>query len=536
MEQWQAVKEQVTRAMASLTTWQKVSLAAIGIVTLGGLFWLITSASQPTYRTLFSDLPEATAQEITEELEAKGIPYRRDSSTSLSVPQDRLYEARMHIAGTGLTSGGGQGYELFDQADFGMTSFTQKVNYQRAKENELARTIRHLETVREVRVHLVMPEESLFRNEQREPSASVVLTLERGRVPDAGQIQSIQHLVASAVDGLTFQQVTVVDSTGRLLARPQDEGIGGLGGSDAVSLTRELESDLEERITRLLLPLVGPESLETIVRIELDTSQTVETSEEYDPDRVAVRSEQRTEDTSRRADPAAIGGAGVVNNLPDRPGAGEPDTNLQETARTSEVVNYEINKIVRQTTHQGFGIHRISVAVLIDEELMTPPAAEGGDGAIAEARVAQQESIERLVKSAVGFSADRGDIVEVSYGAFRAVEVPEITPEPWYMRPDLWAVSGRFLFYSLLAVLLFAFVVRPTTRMLTASQAPDDERQVVGKTVAELEAEYEPLGLEAEEAVDVGLPYGRLRSEILELTADDLDRTGRILRQWIRSS
>lgn len=543
MERWQAAREQIAALMASLTAGQKWSLVAAAVITVVGLIWLISASSQPPYRVLYANLPEETAQEITEALEARSIPYRRESATSLSVPQDRLYEARMHVAGAGLVGSRGRGYELFDQADFGMTSFTQQVNYQRAKENELARTIRYLETVRDARVHLVMPEESLFRSEQREPSASVVLTLERGISPDSHQISSIQHLVASAVDRLAFYQVTVMDTSGRLLARPRGEGgqLGSGGGVDSFEVAQRLERDLEERITRLLTPLMGPKSLETIVRVELNTAQTVETSEEYDPDQVAVRSEQRSEDASRRMEPAAIGGAGVANNLADLGGVGRPDELLQMRTGTTETLNYEINKIVRNTTHQGGRVERISVAVLLEEQLMIPrleaEGVEGGDEVMREQLEVRRETIERLVKRAVGFDATRGDTVEVSYGVFRDLDLSAVGAEPWYLRPDLLTSLGRYLLYMLLAVLLFVFLVRPATQLLMPEDEQGRKGRIVGKTVAELKREYEMETLEVEPEPEMLQPdYVLLREEILQLTAEDPERTGRLLRHWIRTN
>lgn len=543
MDRWQAAREQLRALVGSLTTAQKWSLVAAAVVTVVGLIWLINASSQPPYRVLYADLAEGTAQEITEALEARGIPYRRESSTSLSVPQDRLYEARMHVAGAGLVGAQGKGYELFDRADFGMTSFSQQVNYQRAKENELARTIRYLDTVRDVRVHLVMPEESLFRSEQREPSASVVLTLERGLSPDAHQISSIQHLVASAVDRLAFYQVTVVDSTGQLLARPRGEGggIGSGGGVDSFEVAQRLERELEERITRLLSPLMGPNSLETIVRVELSTAQIVETSEEYDPDQVAIRSEQRSEDLSQRMEPVPVGGAGVANNLADTGGVDQPDELQQRRSGTSETLNYEINRIVRHTTHQGGKVERISVAVLLDEKLMIPrleaEGVEGGEEMMEQQLEMRRETIERLVKRAVGFDAARGDTVEVSYGTFQALELSGSGAEPWYLRPDLLTTLGRFLLYLLLAVLLFVFVVRPAVQVLVPEDTSQGRGRLVGKTVAELKRQYEQEALEAEPEPEFVQPaYVQLREEILQLTAEDPERTGRLLRHWIRTN
>lgn len=551
MERLQALRQQIAAVMAQLTTWQKVSLVAVVALTLGGLAWMMVSASQPVYRTLYSDIPEQQAARIVEELDKKRIPYRLDNATTISVPQEQLYSARLHVAGLGLTQPGGAGYELFDKADFGMTTFTQKVNYQRALENELARTIKSIQSVREARVHLVMPEEALFRAEQKKASASVILTLHPGRAPDPSQIMSIQHLVSSAVESLGAEQVTIVDSDGRLLARPQGDNPEGMpGGGDGFGQNRKMETDLEERLGQMLIPVVGREHHKVTVRVELDTAHRVETAEEYDPERIAIRSEQRSEESSARTDPVAGGNAGAAANVPDRPEAqaGGQNANNQSN-RTNETLNYEVNKIVRQTIQRGFEVKRLSVAVLLDSSTMEAapapaadpanpaPANPAPDPAVAMAQ--RKENIERMIKGAIGFNADRGDIVEVTWENFRPVQDPSTTAEAWYENPDVIAPIGQFLLYALIAALLLLFVIRPIIKGLSSIPVrPAEDVQVVGRTVAELEASYNG-SLPVEEAPELGTeaasPYSMLRSEVIQMGGSDIDRTGQIIRQWIRA-
>ncbi len=522
MERFSKIREQAAAFWAQLNTMQKASFAGVLLVSVLGFGWIVFSAAQPDWRVLYGDLDEATASKIAEELTSRQIPYELVNANTISVPREHVYEARLQIAGTGITDTTSAGYELFDEADFGMTAFTQKVNYKRAMENELVRTIRSIRSIKDARVHLVLPEESLFKDDQKQPTASVVLKLENAASkPTPSQIQSIQHVVASAVEGMSPDSVTIVDQEGRLLARPSEGGISQSSG-DALENAKKMEMDLEERIVQLLTPLVGAAGVLAKVNVEIDTTRVVETNETFDPDKTAVRSEQRSEQTSNDASATATGVPGIGSNL-----GGNAGNNAKATSNVEEVTNYEVSKLVRQTTQDGSTVSRVTVAVLLDQA-----ALKGADG-----KQMDVAKIEALIKGAVGFSADRKDTVEINVEPFMAVDAEEAPPAPW-MEPDVIVPAARYATFALLAMMLFFFVIRPLSKSIKdVRPMPVDgpssrqlEVEVVGRRVGDIDADAERIVDRVE-----GHSYPQLRTEIVEMSKGDLDKTALILRQWIRS-
>ena len=545
MSRFTDIRDQLAGIAGQLSARQKVAIALAATLTFGALIWIVTSASAPDYRTLYADLSEESAGQIVEQLEARQIPYRLQSPTSIAVPQEHLYQARLHLAGMGLPGGGeGRGYELFDEAEFGMTAFTQKVNYQRALEHELGQTIQAMRPIKRARVHLVLPERALFKDEQRQPSASVAVSLRPGQRLDPGQIQSIRYLVSSSVESLEPGRITIVDAAGELLARP-DRGGGVADAHEALQASSKLEASLEERLVDLLAPIVGRENLRARVRAELDTSTSTRTDERYEPEQRAIRSEQRSE-RKEAVDGETVGGApGVAANLAGAQGPAGVTREDLASSQTQETINYEVSRTVTQTSRQGYTIERLSVAVVLNEALL-----EAGDAGGA-AREIDRERVEALVASAVGLRADRGDQVEITWESFAPVEAPSAEPVPVYMRPEVYVPALRYAFFALLALLLLVFVVRPLMRAVAGAArdeeadeaeqieavAEGEEVQIVGRTVAELEEELgerEVVDITIE-AEDESSPYLQLREEIIALGSSDLDRTGDILRQWMRA-
>jgi flagellar M-ring protein FliF len=527
MDRFSKIRDQAAAFWAQLNTMQKSSFAGVLLVSMLGFGWIVFSAAQPDWRVLYGDLDEATASKIAEELTNRQIPYQLINANTISVPREHVYEARLQIAGTGITDTTSAGYELFDEADFGMTAFTQKVNYKRAMENELVRTIRSIRSIKDARVHLVLPEDSLFKDDQKQPTASVVLTLENAASkPTPAQIQSIQHVVASAVEGMSPDSVTIVDQEGRLLARPSDGGTSQSAG-DSLENAKKMEMDLEERIIQLLTPLVGAAGVLAKVHVEIDTTRVVETDETFDPEKTAVRSEQRSEQTSNDGSGATGGVPGIGSNLPNK-AAGAAGANTKATSNVEEVTNYEVSKRVRQTTQDGSTVSRVTVAVLLDQA-----ALKGADG-----KPMDVAKIESLIKGAVGFSAVRNDTVEINVEPFMAVDAEEAPPAPW-MEPDVIVPAARYATFALLAMMLFFFVIRPLLKSIKdvrpmpqdgSSRSRELDVEVVGRRVGDIDADAERILDRVE-----GRSYPQLRTDIVEMSKGDLDKTALILRQWIRS-
>jgi flagellar M-ring protein FliF len=401
-----------------MATWKQWSISKkagviasflIGLAVMGGVAMLATT---PTYGVLMTGLAPEDAEAISAELTSQGVPYRYTAGgTAIRVPADKINKLRMSLAKKGLPRGGGIGYELFDDASFGVSRFTEQINYRRGLEGELRRTIRSIDPVREARIHVVMPKKSLFMEQQTRTTASVSLELHPGRILSAGQIQAVVHLVASSVEGLSPDEVTVVDSRGNILSRAGVES-GIL--SRELEHQREIERRLEGRVRQMLGRVVGPDEVSVRVNADVDFTRLERTVENFDPDGAALRSEQ-TNAELKGAAAAGVGGIpGARANLEGGPEESE-DVGRNAANSKQEVKNYEISKdVTRQVTGAG-AIKRITVAVLVNGTYTT---AEGGVETFVPRDAEALQRIGELVKKAVGFDPMRGDQVEVQTMAF----------------------------------------------------------------------------------------------------------------------
>lgn len=461
------------RALRALSRSQLFTLAAVSVGSLGFLLWLALGSQSVDYRLLYRGLPEDDASKVVEALRAEKIGYRlEDGGAAVYVPSAQVYEARIRLAGKGLPSGGGVGFEVFDRTGFGVTDFVQRVNYRRALQGELARSIEQLESIERARVQVALTERSGFvTRDGPGGSASVVVRLRPNAELTSSQVRGIAYLVASSVEGLKADAVSIVDHTGRLLTGP-DVG-SGEGGDSGASLEREarLEQDLARRIESFLERTVGRGRVVARVRAEMDWTQTERTEERFDPDGAVARSEQRSTETSTEGGSAVGGTPGVTSNTPDAnaTGASGGGAGHSGAAQTSETINYEVTKTVsRQVLPQG-GIKRLSVAVLVDGKPAT--AAPGGASGFTPWTPEELKQFEDLTKQAVGFSSERGDRFSIVSAPFHSLD-PDDGAEAGWLRPDLLALVGGFLHYVVLVALLFLFarlVVKPLAAMLGQS-------------------------------------------------------------------
>lgn len=439
-------------------------LAAMGVVTavLVGFFgFIIMQASKPQMTPLYSDLTVQDSAAIVKELEAAAIQYElKQEGSQILVPKDAMLRLRMRLAEKGIPAGGSVGYEIFDKSDaLGTTSFVQNINHLRALEGELARTIRALDRVDNARVHLVIPERQLFQREKAMPSASIVVKL-RGALEPA-QIRAIQHLVASAVEGMKPSRVSIVDEKGALLGGGQDEDPNGVVGVAMQERTTAFERRLESQIESIIGSIVGQGRARVRVSAELDYNRVTQTSEAFDPNGQVVRSTQTKEESSTAA--AGDRAVTVGNQIPggqDQGGAAGRDASQS----TEELINYEISKTSRTEILEAGRIKRLSVAVLVDGIY-----ASGQAGEINYTPRPQPEidRIAALVRSAVGFDQARGDQVEVVNLRFAEApaSLPLEKPQGWmallnFTKDDIMRLVelGVLLLMTLL-VLLFA--IRP---------------------------------------------------------------------------
>ena len=450
-------------------------LAAMALVVLGLpalLYYASTRLTTPALGLLYSDLEMAESAEIVERLQSQNVRFElRDGGRTILVPQEQVSALRVGLAGEGL-GGSIVGYEIFDRGEtLGTTSFVQNVNRLRAIEGELARTIREIDAVSSARVHIVLPERQMFGRQEREPSASIVLRTGRGGVTSS-QVAAIQYLVASAVPGLTPQKVSIVDQSGALLARSSDADAAENFLASAEDRRRTFESRLRTQIESLLERTVGVGRVRAEVSADMDLNRITTNEEIYDPDSQVVRSSSTIEETSRDEE-GLSGEVTVGNNLPDgEEGEAGDDTNLSTTGRTEEVVNYEISRTVRTQVKEGGEIQRISVAVLVDGSYTT---AEDGTTVYQPRSDADLERLAALVRSAIGFDAERGDTVEVVNLQFVTPEAVEPAPEPESFlglnSSDLLGLVEKIVF-GIVIILALLLIVRPIINRLLATTEP----------------------------------------------------------------
>ncbi|MER2605141.1 MAG: flagellar basal-body MS-ring/collar protein FliF, partial [Siculibacillus sp.] len=452
-------------------------LAAMGIVTamlLGFFTFVITRATAPTMTPLYSDLSDRDSSAIVKDLEAQAIPYElRQDGSQILVPKDKALRLRMKLAEKGVPTGGSVGWEIFDKTDsLGTTSYVQNINHLRALEGELSRTIRSIDRIQSARVHLVLPERQVFQRDKKEPTASIALKL-RGSL-ESGQIRAIQHLVATAVEGLKPARVSIVDETGRLLAAGEGEDPAGLVAASIQERTQAYEGRLQTQIESIVASVVGQGRARVHVAAELDFNRVTQTSDTFDPNGQVVRSTQTKEESSSNA--SGDKQVTVANQVPGG-GQDQGGASSKEASNTSEeTVNYEISKTSRTEVLEAGRIKRISVALLVDGVYAT-----GASGEVTY-QPRPKEDLDRiaaLVRSSVGFDEKRGDQVEVVN--LRFAEPPTSLPlenqkTGWaalldFGRADVvrFAELGSLLLMTLL-VLLFA--VRPLINRVLAPETP----------------------------------------------------------------
>jgi flagellar M-ring protein FliF len=543
-----------------LHTLGAVRLAVLGGVALaliGFFVWIIASASTPQQALLYGDLDMADAARVVSQLEASAISYRLgNGGTSVYVAADRVARTRVALAEKGLPSGGSVGYEIFDAGEaLGTTNFQQNVNLVRALEGELARTIRSIDTVKAARVHLVLPRRELFSREKPEASASVLLQM-RGRLRlTAAQVIAVQHLIASAVSGLTPSRISIVDGQGTLLTE-------GTDGADPVALAagkadqrrRELENHLSRTIEQLLERIVGVGKVRAEVSADIDFDRINISEEIFDPDGQVVRSTQSVEQKGTNTDSRGGAPVSVAASLPDAnpapAGIGAGSSSSEN--RSEETVNYEISKKVVNHVREAGVIKRLSVAVLVDGTYGT--AAEGAH----EYRARSSEELEQLtglVRGAVGFDAQRGDKVDVVSMRFADAELPAEAQSELLLgleKNDLLRV-GEYLALLVLATLVLLLVVKPiVAKAIDANPTPAARHRaallpgqtattsLTGPESGAVASLARPSGDgRPEEMIDIDRVEGRVKASSVKLVGEIVDKHPEeslaIVRSWLHS-
>ena len=499
-----------------------VALAGAVSVLIAVLLW----TQQADMQVLFAKLSPEDANTIIERLDELKVSHEiAGGGTTVLVPSSQVHDLRLKLAGDGLPAGGGVGFEIFDRSSIGMSDFVQKLNYRRALQGELARTIAQIAEVVRARVHLAMPERRLFATDEERARASVVLSLRGDQALDKSQVRGIVHLVASSVEGLQPADVTVVDGHGRLLSRMSDEGPGHMSGSQ-LEFQRTFEHDLETRVQTMLERIVGMNKAVVRVSSTLNFRQVEYTDETYDPDSQVVRSEQRTQEKTSEANGHIGGVPGVASNVPGGESAQAESGSTNKSQIKNETFNYEINRRVSRIIEPSGTVQKLSVAVLVDGTYKTAPGAGGGaplDKQYVPRSEEEMTRIEGIVKKAIGFSAERGDQVEVVNVQFGFGEDAPVGAEAESASTLVrdWARYVRYGVGATLFLLVLFFVARPLVVMLLTAQPG-----AAGGTPSL------PAPLSQVEALIGNVP----RATVLDHAKTDPQSTALVVKQWLKGT
>ncbi|UAK19581.1 flagellar basal-body MS-ring/collar protein FliF [Kluyvera sp. CRP] len=529
----------------------KIPLMVAGAAAVAILVAMVLWAKSPDYRTLFSNLSDQDGGAIVTQLTQMNVPYRfADNGGALEVPADKVHELRLRLAQLGLPKGGAVGFELLDQEKFGISQFSEQVNYQRALEGELSRTIETLGPVKSARVHLAMPKPSLFVREQKSPSASITVNLEPGRALDEGQISAVVHLVSSAVAGLPPGNVTVVDQGGHLLTQ---SNTSARDLNDAqLKYTADVEGRVQRRIEAILGPIVGNGNVHAQVTAQVNFDNKEQTDEQYrpngDPNQAAIRSRQVSEN-DQVGSPYPGGVPGALSNTPapapSAPIANPPanQANAQNantrTATTtgprntqrSETSNFELDRTISHTKKNVGDVQRLSVAVVVNYRNLP-------DGKPLPLTSDQMKQIEDLTREAMGFSSQRGDTLNVVNSPFNSSDDSGGELPFWKQQSfiDQLMSAGRWLLVLIVAWLLWRKAIKP--QLVRREQAAQAE---VEKAKAQQEIqEAVEVRLSKDEQTQQRRANQRLSAEVMsqrirEMSDNDPRVVALVIRQWMNN-
>jgi flagellar M-ring protein FliF len=532
------------------------AMAAVTMALVGVFAFIILRVTAPQMTPVFTDLTPEDSAAIIKDLERQAIPYElKNDGAIVLVPRDKMTRIRMKLAEGGLPKGGGVGYEIFDKSDtLGATSFVQNINHLRALEGELARTIKAIDRVQAARVHLVLPERPLFSRDKVEPSASIVLRV-RGAL-EAQQVRAIRHLVASAVNGMKPQRVSVVDETGNLLADGAATGpeaaIGGGGQERQVNFERRLKDQIESIVSSV----VGPGRARVQLSAEFDFNRITETFDKFDPEGRVLRSSQTREEST--GSDSKEGQVTVGNELPgSQPGQqGLPNppaqTSRDQSKKSEEIVNYEISRSTKTEVTEGGRVKRVSAAVLVDGSY-----AKNDKGDVVYQPRAKEEldRIAALVRTAIGFDQKRGDQIEIVNLRFaEAPAAPIAEPSSGFMsflqftKDDIMRAI-ELAVMALLGLVVILFVVRPLVRRILT---PEEPRLVSGATqeAPQLAAQAAHPALtgsptpavasQTSKMIDMAQVQGQVHAQSIqkvgELAQSNPHETVAIVRQWLQDA
>jgi len=523
------VRPHVLRALAwvkALSRPAKVFAVTTMVAAIGLLAYVSARSANPPYAVLYANLEREDGAAVVAKLKEMKVPYRVEGDGSvIEVPEAQARELRLELAGAGLPRGGAVGFESFDKMRLGATEFEQRILYRRALEGELSRTIGSLAAVQSARVHLVLPEKSVFVSRNEPASASVVVKLRAGRTLGGGEIGSIVHLVSSSVAGLTPERVALVSTDGTVLHKPRRPGDDASGSDDERSTqTRSIEASLEERARALVEKLVGPGHVDVRVTAELDASRTERVEDRFDPKSSVLRSEERSIERNGEDAAGATGVPGAQSNLPGgdgRAGADGGTPMAANTTRESHTRNFEVDHVVEKRFTAAGTLRRITVAVVVDGiPLSAAPRSPE-----------EMAKISALVRSAVGADDKRGDVVTVESVPFLAVAAEAAAPAA--APPFVFQPKKHGPYAAGLAVLALAAVIVMTVTLRRRARRNRVAAQAAA-AVAAAEKSVLAVSTPTEEDTQALEPTPEdLRRLVNERASRDPATAALILRQWL---
>jgi flagellar M-ring protein FliF len=506
-------------------SFQQQLLLLGGAILIGGTVWIFVALlGQPKYVTLYSGLRPEEAQALGSRLAAKNIAYQiSPDGGSVLVPEDKLDAARLETAASGLPRSARMGFELFDTPNWSGSDFTEKVNYQRALEGELERTLATLSEVEAVRVHLVMPQESLFTEEEHEAKAAVILKTRTGRLSEQAQ-QAIPQLVASAVDRLRPENVTVVDADSNT---PLLHGKDGVGGRSFTT-----DEELAKTLVRTLEPVVGADHVRASVHVEYDLGTSEDTQEVYDPKTPATLTQEHSEETASGEAPAGV--PGTASNVPSGTPAPTAPPGAEHSASRTDSTTYAVSKSLRRTVEPAGRVQRIAAAVLVDDAVEVAEQA-GKRATTRRKRTADEmKQIEQLARAAIGVDTNRGDVLAVENLSFQELPL-EVPPAPgkgehWLRLIQPWMWILRYVGVTALFLVVYALILRPVKKQAIAAF-----RELPAK-ISQRNAQVLPAAgaLEAEQPKGEGKRAVELKRMLTDKVKAEPAAASRLVESWVK--
>ncbi|AVQ04515.1 flagellar M-ring protein FliF [Caulobacter segnis] len=532
------------------------AMLGVGAGVVAVLVALIMFMGKEPNELLYSNLDLKEASEVTQALSQAGIKFEtKGDGSTIMVPRDKVASARLMVAGKGLVSSGSIGYEIFDGGNaLGQTDFVQQLNRQRALQGELERTIKAMQGVNSVRVHLVLPKRQLFEEDSEQPSAAVTIGV-GSREPSTDMVHAIQNLVSSAVPNMKAEKVAVIDQHGKTLSAPSDES---LAGKEAQDRKVEAEARIAKTVKDMIEGVLGPGKARVNVTAELDLNRVTTQEERFDPDGQVVRSESTNESNSQENKNEDNSGATATANVPGQGAGGFQQLGSRAGANES-VTNYEISKSVKTTVQEPGTIKKVAVAVAIDG-VTAPPGKDGKPGAYTPRSAQEIQQIEELVKTAVGFDAARGDQVKVTNIKFPQAEDQGLEKQgllSGFDKNDIMRAAELGVL-GIVAILILLFAVRPfiknlsepnvvaalpsgsgqpVTRMITLSDGT--QQQVVVDESGEPLAIAGPVS-DIDQRIDIAKIEGQVKASSIKRVSEFVEKhpeeSVAILRNWLHES